>query len=108
MSDHDHLDPLPDPTLPNLLRMFFMGLVFGAFALLADAWITQALLGFEYPYIVFAVAFMSIFAITGAFKDNSLPMVLTDLTGIVIGVLATNYLRVAYTDRQSVLAGLGL
>lgn len=107
-SSTDHLEPLPDPTPHNLFWISISGLVIGAAAVLIDFWVTQTLLGFVYPYVIFAIAFISIFAITGACRDNSLPMVLTFLTAIVVGVLGTNTLRVVAADRASVLAGIGL
>ena len=88
--------------------MVVAGLFLGAIAVVADVWITQALLGFDNPYIVFSLAVMAIFAITGAFRDNSLPMVLAFQCGVIVGVLATNTLRVVIDDQPSILTGVGL
>ncbi len=108
MSNHDHLDPLPEATPRLMVGMFVGGVVTGVVALLLDVWVTQALLGFENPYIVFSLAVMAVFVISGSMKDNSLGVVLPLLSGIIIGVLTMNTIRVHGFDEASMLAGVGL
>ncbi len=108
MSDHDHLEPLPDPTPRNMAGMVWVGLFFGVVAVLIDVWITQGLLGFENPYVIFSLSVMAVFTISGALRDDSLAMILAMLTGVVLGVLITNLLRVKLFDQPSLLAGIGL
>jgi len=73
MSNHDHLDPLPDASPRVIVGMFLGGMMIGVFTLLLDVWITQALFGFENPYLVMALAFMSIFGSWSAPLSASLP-----------------------------------
>ena len=108
MSNHDHLDPLPEATPRLMVGMFVGGVVTGVVALLLDVWVTQALLGFENPYIVFSLAVMAIFVISGSMKDNSLGVVLPLLSGIIIGVLTMNTIRVHGFGEASMLSGVGL
>jgi len=108
MSDHDHLEPLPEATPRIMVGMFVGGVVTGVVALLLDVWVTQALLGFESPYIVFSLAVMAIFVISGSMKDNSLGVVLPLLGGIAIGVFTMNAVRVHGFSESSMLAGIGL
>jgi len=108
MSNHDHLDPLPEPTTRNMLGMVIGGAMLGVVILLLDVWVTKALLGFENPYIMLGMAFMSIFAITGALKDDGLPMTLAFLFGAFLGVLIMNAVRVHAFGETSMLSGVGL
>lgn len=108
MSNHDHLDPLPDATPRVVVGMVLGGVMIGVFVLLLDGWVTNGLLGFENPYLTFALAFMSIFGITGALKDDSLAVVLCFLGGTIIGVIGMNALRVHAFDEASMLVGIGL
>ena len=108
MSNHDHLDPLPDATPGVVIGAVLGGTMIGVFTLLLDVWVTNALLGFENPYITFALAFMSIFGITGAMKDDSLGVVLPFLGGTVIGVIGMNAVRVHGFGEASMLSGVGL
>jgi len=108
MSNHDHLDPLPDASPRVIVGMFLGGMMIGVFTLLLDVWITQALFGFENPYLVMALAFMSIFGITGAMKDDSLAVVLTFLVGTAVGVVTMNAIRVHAFGETSMLSGIGL
>lgn len=108
MSNHDHLDPLPDATPRVVVGAVLGGMMIGVFTLLLDVWVTNALLGFENPYLTFALAFMSIFGITGALKDDSLTVVLTFLAGTVVGVIGMNAVRVHAFGEASMLSGVGL
>ena len=108
MSNHDHLDPLPDATPRIVVGAVLGGMMIGVFTLLLDVWVTNALLGFENPYITFALAFMSIFGITGALKDDSLDVVLPFLAGTIIGVIGMNAVRVHAFGEASMLSGVGL
>ena len=108
MSNHDHLEPLPEPSAPLMIHMAVTGVVIGALALCADVWITQGMLGFESPYIVIALAVMAVLAISGALKDGSVAVVMSFLTGILVGVLVANLVYVRVFDQQSMLTGVGL
>lgn len=108
MSNHDHLDPLPDATPGVVIGAVLGGTMIGVFTLLLDVWVTNALLGFESPYITLALAFMSIFGITGALKDDSLAVVLCFMGGVVVGVIGMNAIRVHGFGEASLLSGVGL
>ena len=107
MNESDDLVPLPDPTPENMSWMFRRGLIVGVVAVCLDAFVTQSLLGFENPYVVIALIFLSIPAITGAMRDNSLPMIFSFLGGILIGVLVMDAVLVFIFGQASVLFGGG-
>jgi len=104
----DHLIPLPEATPFNMWRMFARGFVIGVVVMLLDVLVTHYLLGLSHAYITLALSIMLIFAVTGAFKDDSVPMVMSSLTGILIGALGANMFRVKVLGASSLLAGVGL
>ncbi len=107
-SSSDHLLPLPEPTPYNMVRIFARGVMLGAAAMLLDTFITNGLLGFENGYISYALLFSTIFMITGAFRDDSVSMIMSVILGIVVGILTLNLARVQVFDKPSLLAGIGL
>jgi len=108
MMDHDHLEPLPEATPFNLWRMFARGFVIGVIVMLLDVAVTHFLIGLDHAFITYALAVMLTFAVTGAFKDDSVPMVMSSLTGILIGALGANLFRVHVLGSSSLLAAVGL
>lgn len=108
MRNHDHLEPLPDPTPANLWGMFCWGTVIGMSVMVADALVMHHLFGFENAWITYAMWFSTIFLVTGAFKDDSVPMNMAAIAGIVIGALGINLMRVLVFDAASMLGAIGL
>lgn len=104
----DHLIPLPDPTPRNLARVFVGGATLGGLAMLLDSLMTARVFGFENAYLTFALVFSMIFAITGAFRDNSVPMVMGFITGLLVGAFAINAIRVHAMGQTTLLGAIGL
>ena len=107
-SSSDHLLPLPEATPHNLWRMFLGGVSLGVTVMLADILVLHYLFGLETAFVTYAMGVGTIFLVTGALKDISVPMVMASITGIVIGALGSNFIHVRIFEAPSLLSGVGL
>jgi predicted membrane channel-forming protein YqfA (hemolysin III family) len=88
----------------SLVSAVFLG---GA-AVYADSYITMGILGFENPYILFALVVIWMLALLGLFAPGEKGRVVSALIGIPLGAVATNALRVNLFGNDSLLKPLGL